>query len=181
MTTQEIQVYDTLREANEARQREWDPGGSITPSFRSNELAGEVGEALEKAAAMITLAIAAGKVANITKKLDRERLGIGGSRATIEDLADELADVIICCDLLAMDFEIFLDKAVAAKFNKTSEKLGLLTRLYAGEKQKISIHRTRKSNSSDWGPWKPGLCLLTREQIIEQELICDSREVTFRA
>src|SRR5690606_32982880 len=66
---------------------------------------------------------------NVIKKLERERLGIRGSRATTEMLAEELADVVICADLIAMDAGIDLDAAVAAKFNATSEKVGLPTRL----------------------------------------------------
>lgn len=96
-------TYKKLREANEARQREWDSGNAISLMYRCNELAGEVGE-----------------VCNIIKKLERERLGIVGSRATVDELADELADVVICCDLLAMDGGFTLDwlgkSAVSARF-----------------------------------------------------------------
>jgi len=105
-------VHADLRAANLARQAEWDTDGQITLSYRGNELAGEVGEAC-----------------NIIKKLERERMGIAGSRATLADLAEELADVIICADLIAMQLGIDLNRAVAEKFNKTSEKVGLTTRL----------------------------------------------------
>lgn len=104
--------YLTLRSANQARQAEWDPGDKITLAYRGNELGGEAGEAQ-----------------NVIKKLERERLGIRGSRATVGDLGDELADVVICADLIAMAEGIDLDRAVAAKFNATSEKVGLATRL----------------------------------------------------
>ena len=90
---------------------EWDAGNQLTLSYRGNELAGEVGEAC-----------------NVIKKLERERLGIRGSRDTLKHLAEELADVIICCDLIAMDCGLDLDAAVRAKFNATSEKVGLRTR-----------------------------------------------------
>ncbi len=103
--------YKTLREANLARQREWDKDNKISLAYRGNELAGEVGEAC-----------------NIIKKLERERMGIAGSRARIDDLAQELADVVICADLIAMDAGIDLEEAVRSKFNATSEKVGLLTR-----------------------------------------------------
>ena len=105
-------VCRSLREANEAREREWDPEGKITLAYRGNELGGEAGEAQ-----------------NIIKKLERERLGIRGSRATIEQLAMELADVVICADLIAMQAGIDLESAVIRKFNGTSEKYGLKTRL----------------------------------------------------
>lgn len=102
----------TLREANWQRQQEWDPENQISLSYRGNELAGEVGEAC-----------------NLIKKLERERLGIKGSRTTKEALAEELADVIISADLIAMHEGIDLDEAVRKKFNATSEKYGLKTRL----------------------------------------------------
>lgn len=105
-------VYTTLRAANVARQLEWDNEGRIDAAYRGNELAGEVGEAC-----------------NVIKKLERERRGIRGSRATVAELADELADVVICADLIAMQYGIDLDAAVARKFNATSEKVALDTRL----------------------------------------------------
>ncbi|HVL72544.1 MAG TPA: MazG-like family protein, partial [Beijerinckiaceae bacterium] len=108
----DIVIARTLREANAARQKEWDPGSRLSITYRSNELAGECGEAC-----------------NIAKKLERERLGIRGSRATVDQLADELADVVICADLIAMAEGIDLDAAVVRKFNATSEQVGLRTRL----------------------------------------------------
>lgn len=102
-----------LRSANVARQKEWDAGNQLTLAYRGNELAGEVGEAC-----------------NVIKKLERERLGIKGSRDTVAHLAEELADVVICADLIAMHEGIdLLGEAVPAKFNATSEKVGLKTRL----------------------------------------------------
>lgn len=103
---------DILRAVNEIRQAEWNPDDSITIEYRGNELAGEVGEAC-----------------NVIKKLARERLGIRGSRATKEQLAEELADVVICVDLIAAQAGINLASAVRSKFNATSEKYGLRTRM----------------------------------------------------
>ena len=120
--------YPTLRRANKARQIEWDKNGDITPAYRGNELAGEMGEALERALDLIVLAAAAGKLANTIKKLERERLGIGGSRSTVEQLTEELADIVICTDLVAMTYDIDLEQATRDKFNATSEKVGLKTR-----------------------------------------------------
>lgn len=105
-------TYSNLRSANIARDKEWAGEVDLSLSFRGNELAGEVGEAC-----------------NVIKKLDREILGLKGSRDTIAHLAEELADVIICADLIAMNAGIDLDAAVAEKFNATSEKVGLKTRL----------------------------------------------------
>jgi NTP pyrophosphatase (non-canonical NTP hydrolase) len=133
--------YGTLRAANVARQAEWDTGNQITLAYRGNELAGEVGEAC-----------------NIIKKVERERMGIAGSRATVEQLAEELADVVICTDLIAMQAGIDLDAAVAAKFNATSEKVGLKTRLTtaappAAPGEYVSLIEELKQNEFDYyGP-----------------------------
>ncbi|HEU5019644.1 MAG TPA: MazG-like family protein, partial [Pseudolabrys sp.] len=108
--------HTNLRAANIARQQEWDAGNQITLAYRGNELAGEVGEAC-----------------NAIKKLERERMGIAGSRDTIEHLAEELADVVICADLIAMQAGVDLDAAVEAKFNATSEEVGLATRYRRAE------------------------------------------------
>lgn len=107
--------FDTLRKANHTRQLEWDPSDAITLSYRGNELAGEVGEAC-----------------NVIKKLDRERLGIRGTRSTKEALAEELADAVICLDLIAMHEGINLGEATKNKFNATSTKYGLKTLIGEG-------------------------------------------------
>lgn len=80
-------VCSTLRVANIMRQALWNHPGTVPLdlAYRANELAGEVGEAC-----------------NIAKKLERERRGLAGSRSTTGDLLEELADVVICVDLLAM-------------------------------------------------------------------------------
>jgi NTP pyrophosphatase (non-canonical NTP hydrolase) len=83
--------YNSLREANLARQQVWDPKGLLTLDFKLAELLGEIGE-----------------VANLLKKKEREQLGLPGSRASTEHLAEELADATICLDLLLdrMDMQI---------------------------------------------------------------------------
>lgn len=62
--------------------------------------------------------------------MERERHGIRGSRDTTEHLAEELADVVICADLIAMSVGVDLGQATIDKFNATSEKVDLPTRLY---------------------------------------------------
>ncbi len=103
-------TFGYLRDANILRDKEWDPEHKITAEFRSLELFGESGE-----------------LCNIIKKLIREKLGLRGSRATQEDLENELSDVIICADLLALHYGIDLSQSVARKFNETSHKYGLRT------------------------------------------------------
>lgn len=100
--------FDSLRNYNTARQLLWDKDNKFSVLYYSNALAGEVGEAC-----------------NIVKKMERQALGLIGSRAYSVDLADEIADVIIYADLLAKEAGIDLGKAVRDKFNKTSNKYGL--------------------------------------------------------
>lgn len=112
-----------LRTANEARQKLWDPNNQITPSYRGNELAGEVGEAC-----------------NVIKKLERERLGIKGSRDTVEHLAQELADVVICTELIALKYGIDLSTAVIDKFNATSDAVGFPIKLGEPSDKEMLMH-----------------------------------------
>lgn len=104
--------FQLLRYANITRQNEWDPNSVVDLSYRGNELGGECGEAQ-----------------NIIKKLERERLGIRGSRATLPMLAEELADVVICTDLIAAACGLNLEAAIHLKFNATSDKYKFLTRI----------------------------------------------------
>src|SRR5579871_5599489 len=121
-------TFTTLREANAARQVEWANGGDVSLLFRATELGGECGEVL-----------------NVCKKIERERMGWRGSRATQADLADELADVVICADLLASTEGIDLDAAIIRKFNATSEKVGLPHRLASSASDLSEEDKTAES------------------------------------
>jgi hypothetical protein len=56
-------------------------------------------------------------------------MGIVGSRATKEELAAELGDVIICASLTAGHEGIDLDTAVTRAFNAKTDQLGFRTRI----------------------------------------------------
>ncbi len=103
-----------LRRVNSERALEWQAGEPSDPLFWAVELGGETGEIL-----------------NVVKKLRREELGWRGSRATLTDLADEIADGLICLDSLARHYGLDLAEITAAKFNKTSEKNGFPHQLQA--------------------------------------------------
>jgi NTP pyrophosphatase (non-canonical NTP hydrolase) len=103
---------EDLRSANIKRQREWPGDDKADVAFRTIEVAGEFGE-----------------VAEAIKKYLRAERGISGSTATLEDIADEMADSIIALDLLANQLGLDLGAAVARKFNMTSAKYGLKTRI----------------------------------------------------
>lgn len=71
----------------------------------------------------------AGELANVLKKIRRAEQNIAGSRiegSETQAVSDEIADVIIYCDLLAARFGIDLQTAIREKFNKTSEKMDYL-------------------------------------------------------
>lgn len=106
-----MREFKTLRQANLARQELWG-GDQQDAMYRTVELGGEVGELL-----------------NVVKKLERERLGLPGSRATRAQLEQEMGDVAICLDLLAAKLGVDLPRATAEKFNLTSEKMGFDVRL----------------------------------------------------
>lgn len=108
-----------LRNVNGRRRHEWQNRDGASPwcgADWSNEMGGECGEAQ-----------------NIVKKLRRYECGVN-TQATPpidvlhERLREELADVIITCDLVAMYYGVDLSDAVIDKFNATSEKQGLSTR-----------------------------------------------------
>jgi NTP pyrophosphatase (non-canonical NTP hydrolase) len=103
-----------LQAAHVERQEEWCPDQKPDLSFRGNEMGGEAGEAM-----------------NVIKKLERERHGWRGSRDTVEHLGEELADVVHTAILCAITAGIDLEPYVISKFNDTSDKNGLRTRLVA--------------------------------------------------
>lgn len=105
-------TLSALQAAHIERQEEWCPDQKPDLSFRGNEMAGEVGEAC-----------------NVIKKLERERQGWRGSRATKDQLAEELADVIHTAILCAITAGIDIEPATVAKFDATSEKNGLATHI----------------------------------------------------
>jgi len=113
-----MNIYFSLQAANVVRDIEWRRTAvgrrvKFSLSFRGNELGGESGE-----------------VQNILKKLDRELMGLPGSRSSPKALFEELADVIICIGLIAIHFpEYDLAAEVSKKFNKTSRQQKLKTRL----------------------------------------------------
>jgi len=100
--------FDTLHEANKLRQGEsyTERTGSWISSDWAASLAGEVGE-----------------FCNLVKKLRR------GDQVPSEELARELADVIIYAELNASYHGIDLAKAVVSKFNEVSQRVGSKIRL----------------------------------------------------
>jgi len=104
-------TFEELRIANDKRALEWNPEGApLGVEFAMVELAGEVGE-----------------LANQIKKLVRAQHGLKGGVVDMENIRNEVADVVICADLLARKLEIDLGAAVVDKFNATSMKHGFKT------------------------------------------------------
>ena len=98
-------TFGALRQANNTRQMEWPGNAKADVAFRAIE------------------------VAEAVKKYLRHERGIKGSICAPEDVADEMADAVIALDLLAAEMGIDLSEAVARKFNRTSVKYGMQTRL----------------------------------------------------
>lgn len=92
-----------LRRVNGERWKAWAQSDEPDPLYMSNEFGGEAGE-----------------VQNVVKKLVREQRGWKGSRATVAQLGDEIADCIICLDSLARAYGLHLPEIISAKFNATS-------------------------------------------------------------
>jgi NTP pyrophosphatase (non-canonical NTP hydrolase) len=110
-------TFEALQIANRERGKVWGAGQDIPYLFNAVELGGEAGEVL-----------------NAVKKFYRGEIGIAGGvdrEKSLNDIAEELGDVVICCSLLANKLGINLGQAVADKFNKTSEKHGFPHRLAA--------------------------------------------------
>ena len=103
-----------LRRINAQRAEAWAQGSGDDALFAATEFGGEAGEVL-----------------NVIKKLVRAARGWKGSRDTVEHLAEEIGDCVICLDNIARTYNIDLAEATAAKFNKTSEANDFPQRLTA--------------------------------------------------
>lgn len=101
-----------LRRVNGERWKAWTQSDEPDPLYMSNEFGGEAGE-----------------VQNVVKKLVRESRGWKGSRASVAQLGDEIADCIICLDSLARAYGLHLAEIISAKFNATSVANGFEHRL----------------------------------------------------
>jgi NTP pyrophosphatase (non-canonical NTP hydrolase) len=114
--------FKTFSRTNWARCLRWHDPQSWSVAEWTNALAGEAGEACNKAKKLL--------------RLDQDLKGPNGYHNNgasrdelIADLGDELADIVIYADLTAQRLGIDLGAAVAKKFNETSEKYGFPERL----------------------------------------------------
>lgn len=101
-----------LQHAVDARSVQIDPQHKLGAMFFAIEFGGEAGEALNK-----------------VKKLIREALNIPGSRTSVDELGDEIADTIITACNLARCYKIDLDAHIRSVFNRTSRERGLTVML----------------------------------------------------
>lgn len=135
-------TFAQLREANVARCARWHPGFPLDGLWNgadwSNATGGELGELAEamlNAFTMLALTTAAaGRTANVVKKLRRQETGGRGAvdpdyQVLLDKLADEIADTATYLDLLAHFYGIDLAGAIARKFNAVSVREGLPERL----------------------------------------------------
>lgn len=75
------------------------------------------------------LGSAVGSLCNILKKLERENRGWPGSRTSTESLSAAIHHLYRYLAIVSGRFDVDLAAAVRSKFNATSEKVGLQTRL----------------------------------------------------
>jgi NTP pyrophosphatase (non-canonical NTP hydrolase) len=137
-----IHTFKALHQACLIRWREWmgmDPS-PVDLIFATNEMAGETGEAC-----------------NVAKKIARTRRGVAGGvdiASGTEHLAEELADVVICAQNVALMAGIDLAPALVAKFNKTSDKNGLRTKFIVelDGVELIAGERLRQQTIEGWTP-----------------------------
>ena len=98
-----------LRSKNIERQSKWNGSEKVDNLFRAVELGEEAGEVL-----------------GAVKKYFRGSNNIKGNQKSLEEilenLEDEIGDVLITLDLLALQYNIDLQKCTTTKFNKTSKK-----------------------------------------------------------
>jgi NTP pyrophosphatase (non-canonical NTP hydrolase) len=108
-------TFEEFSQTNRARCHEW-MGKADTLHHHTIGLAGEVGE-----------------LCNVVKKMDRVANGRPGVFPPApEDIAGEVADVLIYLDLVAMHLGVDLETALVAKFNATSRKYGFPQQLPEG-------------------------------------------------
>lgn len=126
---------DELRRLNIERQKEWDPENKATLSFRGLEFAGEAGEL-------------ASKVKKLARKTEFDFVG---SNYDMEDIKEEVGDVLITLDILCNMMNIDIAEVTRAKFNSTSEKVGMRTKFGPDH---IFIKIDEKINIGELQPWK---------------------------
>lgn len=122
--------FVSLALANNSRATQWTSGKNMGLEFAVIELLGEAGE-----------------LANALKKFLRWKAGIAVGNASYSPIIEELADVVICADLVARSLGVSLGAIVAKKFNADSEKRGFPQRLLPGV-----VLRPRSEWHEDDGP-----------------------------
>ena len=111
-----VDILKELHEANAERAIEWETGASypFDLAFFGLELAGEAGE-----------------LCNKLKKHIREQKGARGSRTSLGEIKGEMADTIISLDNISRLLCFgSLGSMIAPKFNETSDKYGLSTKMF---------------------------------------------------
>lgn len=111
-------TFEQLAQMNASRLVKWHKGTAWSTSDWVTAVTGELGE-----------------LASLVKMMNRTRDGLPGNKfdVTTQMLADELADVVCYLDLLSTSLGISLGKAVTAKFNAVSERMGFEERLGEGD------------------------------------------------
>jgi NTP pyrophosphatase (non-canonical NTP hydrolase) len=113
--------FENLKDKNKERQLEW-PGSEKTDMlFHAVELGEETGEVL-------------GAIKKLYRSLNAIKGNGHNTEKYIENLKEEIGDVVIVLSLLTNAVEkegidISIEKSVTDKFNQTSEKHGMKTKM----------------------------------------------------
>lgn len=111
--------------------------------------------------AMMELAGECGEACNSAKKLSRKQQGFVGGTDDEEALVDEVADVVICCDLIAQKVGFDLGAAVARKFNRTSRKYDLPVFMvfdHLGDPVWAPLRKRRREANAKFAAAMTGFC-----------------------
>jgi NTP pyrophosphatase (non-canonical NTP hydrolase) len=113
--------FENLKDKNKDRQLEWPGSEKTNMLFHAVELGEETGEVL-------------GAIKKLYRSLNAIKGNGYNTEKYIENLKEEIGDVVIVLSLLTIAVEkegidISIEKSVTDKFNQTSEKHGMKTKM----------------------------------------------------
>jgi NTP pyrophosphatase (non-canonical NTP hydrolase) len=113
--------FENLKDKNKERQLEWPGSEKTNMLFHAVELGEETGEVL-------------GAIKKLYRSLNAIKGNGYNTEKYIENLKEEIGDVVIVLSLLTIAVEkegidISIEESVTNKFNQTSEKHGMKTKM----------------------------------------------------
>ena len=120
-----MMLFEEFRQINEQRAKRWHDGDIAMWSI-SDWLMAMVGEAGEACNAGKKLRRIEESISNLSADADRQ---LSTRDQALDKIAEELADTVIYCDLVAARIGRRLEDAVRKKFNEVSIRYGFPERL----------------------------------------------------